>query len=1245
MRILAIRGKNLASLSGEFELAMDQQPLAEAGILAISGPTGAGKSALLDTMCIALFHASPRLDSGGNVKIGRSGDVDELTAGDVRSMVRREAVDGFAEVDFLGIDNRKYRVRWSVNRARKQAHGRLQDAKVVMSDLESNEVMADSKQQVLTEVQKRLGLDYAQFKRAVLLAQGEFAAFLRAKPNERSELLQQITGTGIYQLIGKLAFDRNSTLQRDLQELEREIQSVRTYTEQERATLHNERDRFQAEHDQLTRRLSDLNSELAWHFELERLTKVLQQAQTRASKAQTSHAGAAAVRIELAKTELAERLRPAWMDATKARRDATDADSAHKDATAAAEKAETECQTERNLRIAAKEELKTFEAEYKAAGETLDAAKGLDTEIKAAEAARNELNADAKRRAADLQLARTGHDRAKEILDETRKQCADTLKWLNANVSLKEVSDDWALHKSLLRDYGENLVTLKKAKTSLETTSNLLTCEKEKAVEAAEAHESANKAVVAAKSAAQQAKLAADRIDRRALTRRNSEMSTLEVTLTTAKDLISQAQRTVTLAQAETKKAEELEKQARESAAGAEKSDQSARSLSAQLTEAKKAQRLFENALSLDEHRARLEPGKPCPLCGAEEHPFADGDNFKASLEEQSARVHDLEKQLDAAKDESIRSGKTAEHATKSAKQSREAANNANGELQAIQVRWAKEAGQIAKTTQVVAPEAAQTLKDLLASVTQQKNALEHELAAADEVEEQLRVAQERLEECTKQANEAERIQRENSAAVKDLQREADGLVEQIRKAERKQSALEQELKSGLHAIDNWLDELRVAPGELITKIQAMVDQYRAKSQAADELEGREVSESAAVREAASVLKTASDESKTASERAKSQEATLLALRHERAQLLDNRPVEVVRREFEDKKKALQEALNSAADRHADAEKKKAAKDADLAGASRQAQRTQEVMLRANESLTAELIEVNLDESNLASLLERGHGWIASTKDKLNTIDQELATAQQEVAKVASEQEVHRQKLVPSFGDSTKCQARISTENEANHVALKKIGELNALIVKDEEQQKTKLAIHEKKQVAVEAAKVWAELADVIGCSTGARFRNVAQGMTFELLLQIANKHLRDLRPRYSLERVVPRQGLERDELEIQIIDHDQGDAARPVGSLSGGETFLVSIALALALSTISSKNTRVDSLFIDEGFGTLDADTLDVALGTLEALAAQDKQIAIISHVDALKDRIGTHVRLVPQGNGRSELIVAGNS
>jgi len=218
MRILAIRGKNLASLAASFEINLEEGALKQAGLFAITGQTGAGKSTLLDALCLALYDKIPRLPKGDGVAIGHANEDENLhiNSHDVSSILRRGAAHAYAEVDFIGSDKQSYRSRWEISRARQKVGGRLQAQKISLTNLYSNEVIGHGKKATLNEIVLRIGLNFDQFRRSVLLAQGDFAAFLKAKKDERSSLLEKMTGTDIYSQLSTAAFERASLEKQNL---------------------------------------------------------------------------------------------------------------------------------------------------------------------------------------------------------------------------------------------------------------------------------------------------------------------------------------------------------------------------------------------------------------------------------------------------------------------------------------------------------------------------------------------------------------------------------------------------------------------------------------------------------------------------------------------------------------------------------------------------------------------------------------------------------------------------------------------------------------------------------------------------------------------------------------------------------------------------------------------------------------------------------------------------------------------
>ncbi len=199
------------------------------------------------------------------------------------------------------------------------------------------------------------------------------------------------------------------------------------------------------------------------------------------------------------------------------------------------------------------------------------------------------------------------------------------------------------------------------------------------------------------------------------------------------------------------------------------------------------------------------------------------------------------------------------------------------------------------------------------------------------------------------------------------------------------------------------------------------------------------------------------------------------------------------------------------------------------------------------------------------------------------------------------------------------------------------LGERNERLRQDEDARKKKAEMGAALEQERAAAAVWRQLADLVGSADGSKFRRIAQRLSLDILTRRANRHLMRLSDRYLIRRVDGEKG---EGLSLEIEDLHQAGVRRPMESLSGGESFLASLALALGLSDLAGRNVRIDSLFIDEGFGTLDPETLEVAIAALESLQENDKTIGVISHVELLKERIGTQIVVEKQSGGTSRVF-----
>jgi len=263
MKILAIRLKNLTSIEGTVEIDFTSEPLRSTGIFAISGPTGAGKSTLLDALCLALYDKAPRFSN--SVESINLADVGEnmISQSDVRNLLRRGTVEGFAEVDFLGVTGYRYRSRWSVRRTKNKLDGSLRPQVMEVQNLDTMEELQGTKRELLEQLTELVGLTYDQFTRTVLLAQNDFATFLKSKGSAKAELLEKLTGTDIYSRISQEVFARNKSAQEEVSLTRSKISMLELMPEEEYRALQEQKKVLQEQRTVNGRRLNELNEQLA----------------------------------------------------------------------------------------------------------------------------------------------------------------------------------------------------------------------------------------------------------------------------------------------------------------------------------------------------------------------------------------------------------------------------------------------------------------------------------------------------------------------------------------------------------------------------------------------------------------------------------------------------------------------------------------------------------------------------------------------------------------------------------------------------------------------------------------------------------------------------------------------------------------------------------------------------------------------------------------------------------------------
>jgi len=1181
VRILAVGWENLASLAegvapdenGERLLRLDRPPLSQVGVFAITGPTGAGKTTILDAICLALFDATPRLTGGQAVRVGRSVEEAEIAASDVRNLLRRGAGEGCAICVFEGRDGVAYRATWSVRRARKSPSGRLQYAEMELREEAGGAPIGRTKSEVLAAIRDRLGLDFDQFRRSVLLAQGEFAAFLAARGSERADLLEKVTGTGLYARLGREAYERAGREEAALAALQRQLGDLGGLGDDARAELAARVGWLRWRAAQAEFALAEANETLRRDAELRRLGRRLAEAQGAVAKAEAEHAAAEDRRA------LMQRLARVKEHAggLVALDEAVRSEAAGREALAAAM------------------------ARREAAGAARDRA--LSVWLRSASAAAEVATASARRAEAALASAVAEEAEAQARVAERAADVGLAGSWADVRPRLVAAVEAARREAKAGAEREALLAATEAAAERLRVAEAALAEGAARAEEASAAEEAARSALGEdARPAAERAVAEAERQERR---------------LARLAELRSEAtQRRAERRRWETEAEGHLEAAAAasEEAAAAAAEEATARAGIPALEQALERARA---TVELAQHRDVLVDGEPCPLCGATEHPFAHEQPVVDAV------LAGLQEQVAGARSAAQSAGQARVQAEARGGASREAGERARGRaaeqalaLAGVEERWEEAAAGLGVAMDLEDDAPMIEAAERLAAVTAEAR------AGLETV---------RAREATREAAAAEaRAARLAADGLRGARDAAQAGVGAAQAAEQAFAARRAEDAATLAAASALVDVegMKEAP-------EAWLDAVAARVRAARAAEDRARSASAAVEAARSALA----EARTA--------AALASARREdvAARVPSNLPPEDEVLPADEAGRRAEEAV-AAASAAGDAAREAAAlvdERAALAAGRREAVDAAVAVLGTDEaglrSEVARLGELPALEEALAALGRRHAQAKSVAEDRARHLADEEAKGRRQLTPGEAREAME---LLGGLGDDDESVAavRVRAEGAVRRVH-EELGRAGEVLARDDEARArgAELSAAVRRQEGVCA--VWGTMRELIGDAQGKGYRAFAQSLTLDLLLEEANRHLDELEPRYRLERAPPVN--ERALLELQVVDRDMGDEVRPTSSLSGGEGFLVSLALALALSSLSADGSTVGSLFIDEGFGTLDEKTLETALSVLEALQAGGRQVGIISHVQKLAENIGAQVIVQPEAPGRSRVSVAG--
>ena len=1250
MKILRITVENLASLEGQHTVDFTRDPLRSTGLYSIIGPTGAGKSTLLDALCLSLYEDTPRL-SAIRTKTEKLSEGE--TQRDPRTLLRRGAASGFAETAFVGMDGKTYTARWQVRRARNKVDGALQKSEMalysenVTPGAEGVVIEGGKKTDVLNAIELRIGLTFSQFTRAVMLAQNDFAAFLKTDDKERAAILEALTGTEAFTRISRAVFKRCSEEEEKLKAIESQMQGYTPLSVEARADAEKQREEAKQSLHESQQQLARLKATLEWFTGLAKLDRELSEARAQYTRAvQLDHdAAPRKTQLQLSQRVLRE-AQPLRIPHQQANTTFKDAETALARRASEFLSAQTTLQETTTAFERAQAHATELEKDQIAARPQLDRARQLDAILPGL---RQTLDQSQQGKTEAEEYEKTALSKLQtktEELNRTKNRRTELQGLLNSErlkpaVPLAPQADSWLISLSQLeQDTKKHRVTaseLQHKRQQLEELRPRIDDHNKQKSSLSERLEQAQQKLQLAIDAEQ--KIDVQALDRESLQLTESRNIVVDFGQQVKDYCHVQAALQTTIV--------ELQQQ-REREAPLLKQIETDRNQPTQAEVAlKTAQQMVDQIrAAIGDHAKRLRTllldNHPCPVCGSESHPWhqQEPDLNSVALTAAEQQVRQQQELLNNAITHWAKLETDVEHCRREIKRLEKSEIEAQQKLQNFV--WNN------SNAPNIAPLLLLPPQERLAAAEVTLQAIDSSL---QHIHTQRTAAAERRKDtadCRTLAEEAERELRTLLDRIADLEKKEAGYQAALTQLEPREAIERGAIEEQTHKLNElWsaFPQSRTLfqsdPAKLRADLQDRFEQCQQSSEKLQTVNATIDSLNGVCSELEKTHARAAEQLTEATAAFKQASSNWEEKFRERQSLFEGRSVADVDAEFTrqlkdavDQLTAAREAKTKAESNRSNAEQNQAAAAEALEAARQQlsthTQHIENWLQEINRTLPEPLTIDRIDE-----ILNRSPAWLQNEQREIEELrDRTLTTGN--LVESSENRRTEHLATRPTELDEQAVQLRKQEQDATVAKEEERLKQAEAPLIIDDANRKKNEKLAQQLLQQSQLAAPWQKLNELVGSSDGTKFSRIAQSITLDLLLKDANYQLSQLAPRYRLERLV-------DSLNLVIIDREMGDERRSVHSLSGGESFLVSLALALGLAALTSNRMRIESLFIDEGFGSLDEDTLSLAMNALMQLEAQGRKVGIITHVTQMKDVIPVQIQVRRTKGGASAIQIPG--